>query len=419
MWSAMTDEPPAEQAGPDEPIDKSASEQHPTADAVSEESTAEPTSAAPMADHPIPDHPAPEDPAPEDPSAAGPKAAESERTPSGGEATGEDLADAVPDSSASAPIPVAARNTSLRGHSRLGDAIFGNLARGSGIVILILMAAIAAFLISKAIPAITADKSNWITTFEWNPDNTPSQWGIGALVYGTLITSLIALILAVPTAVGVALFITQYAPRRVAQVLGYLVDLLAAVPSVIYGLWGLVFLSGPLLGLAGALNRQLSFIPIFGGTPSGQSIFAAGVLLSIMVLPIVAALAREVFLQAPHDQIEAAYALGATRWEMIKYAVLPYGRSGLVSATVLGLGRALGETIAVAILIPETNAVSKDILGPLGNTIAANIANQYGDAGTVGQGALIASGLVLFIITLIVNFAGRAVVRRGSQGARA
>jgi phosphate transport system permease protein len=306
----------------------------------------------------------------------------------------------------------------------LGDRVFGITVVVAGYLVLALLAAIAVFLVVKAIPALNANKANFLTYKNWTPDGTKTaanglddtpfpQFGIAALAFGTVLTSFLALIVAVPVAVGVALFIAYYAPRRLAQVFGYIVDLLAAVPSVVYGLWGLIFLVPHLIPLSQWLTRYFGWIPILGTEGGyGKSIFAASLVLSVMILPIIAAVSREVFLQVPQTQREAALALGATRWEMIRMAVLPFGKSGVASATVLGFGRALGETIAVALVLSSNFEIVYKIFTPGGNSIAANIANQYGDAGKIGLGALIASGLVLFIITLIVNFGARAISRR-------
>jgi len=300
--------------------------------------------------------------------------------------------------------------------SRLGDRIFAGMSRGSATLVLIILAAIALFLLKEAIPAINKDTVNWITYKGWAPDDIPSKWGIAALLYGTVMTSVLSLIMAVPVAVGVALWLTNYAPRRLARPLGYLIDLLAAVPSVVFGLWGLVWLVPHMIPVSAWLSKYFGWIPIFESNGAfGKSIFTASVLLAIMILPIIAAVSREVFLQVPPDHKEAAWALGSTRWEMIRMAVLPYGRPGIISAAVLGFGRALGETIAVALVLSANYEISRKILEPGGNTIAANIANTFGEAGTVGRGALIASGLVLFVLTLIVNFGARAIIARRKE----
>lgn len=306
---------------------------------------------------------------------------------------------------------------SPRRSRRRGDAIFRGLTQGSGILLLLIMAAIAVFLVLLAIPALNADTTNFLTTLQWAPDNTPSSFGIAALAFGSVLTSLLALLMSVPVAVGVALASSHYAPRWLARPLTYVVDLLAAVPSVVFGLWGLIYLVPSIIAPSMSLNHYLGFIPIFGSNGTyGKSIFAASVVLAVMVIPIVAAISREVFVQTPREHIEAAWAIGATKWEMVRTAILPYGRSGVISGTVLGFGRAIGETIAVALVLSANYEISFRILQPGGNTIAANIANRYGEAADVGRGALIASGLVLFIITLIVNFGARAIIQRNGRG---
>jgi phosphate ABC transporter permease subunit PstA/phosphate ABC transporter permease protein PstC len=317
--------------------------------------------------------------------------------------------------------PTAPRPTPRRGGSeatlnsgtRRGDAVFSGTVRAAAIFLLALMAAIATFLIWRATNALSVNTANVVTyTGQWAPDDAPPKFGIGAAAWGTLVTSTIAIVIAAPVAIGVSLFITQYAPRRLAQLLGYIVDLLAAVPSIVYGLWGILFLVPHMQGASQFVSDVLGWIPMFSSGIFGRSVFTAGVILAIMILPIIAAISREVFLQTPSEQVEAAYALGATRWEMIKLAVLPYGRSGVGSAIVLGFGRALGETIAVAMVLSVSYNFVTKWLQPGGNTIAANIALQFGNAFKTGQGALIASGLVLFVVTFLVNLLARRITAR-------
>jgi phosphate transport system permease protein len=297
---------------------------------------------------------------------------------------------------------------------RLGDRVFRGLSATSGSLILVVMAAIAGFLLYRTVPALQADTKNFFTTQTWFPDNTPSVFGVASLAWGTLLSSIIALVLAVPVSIGIALFIAHYAPRRMASGLGYLVDLLAAVPSVIYGLWGLAFLVPHMVGISSWLDHYFGWIPIFNadGSAYKNTMFNTGVVLAVMILPIISAVSREVFLQVPRTHIEAALAIGATRWEVMRLSVLPFGRSGVISASMLGLGRALGETVAVALVLSTSYNVSGHILQPGGNTFAANIALQFGFAQTVGINALIASGLVLFVITLVVNMAARLIIAR-------
>jgi phosphate transport system permease protein len=297
------------------------------------------------------------------------------------------------------------------------EPIFRGFTTASGTVVLIIIAAIAAFLIVKAIPALRADKVNFLTYRQWFPDPSeagqPSRFGIGALAFGTVLTSALALVMAVPVALGIALCLSHYAPKRLATALGFVIDLLAAVPSIIFGLWGREYLIQPVRGLSAWLHRYFGWIPLFGGDgPYGKSVLLGSLVLAIMVLPIVTSLSREVFRQTPAMNEEAALALGATKWEMVRTAVLPYGRPGLIASVMLGLGRALGETIALALVLGNAFSVSFDIIDSGGNTIAANIANRFGDAQSIGVGALIASGLVLFAITLVVNMIARGIVYR-------
>ncbi len=305
-----------------------------------------------------------------------------------------------------------------RGKARLGDRIFSGLTGGASLLVFAVIILVAVFLISKALPSLHKDSSNFLTERQFLTDQSPPVFGIAALVFGTVLTSFLALVMAVPVALGVSLYVTEYAPPRVARPLGYLVDLLAAVPSVIYGLWGIDFLLGHSLGFQTFLQKHLSWIPIFSNDVGavGRSILLASVVLAVMITPIIAAISREVFTQVPQANREAAYALGATKLEMIRTAVLPYSRAGVISAIMLGLGRALGETIAIAIVLSASFDISFQILRATGgNTIAANIATKFGEADPIGRGALIATGLVLFAITLAVNMGARAVIYRSNR----
>jgi phosphate transport system permease protein len=299
---------------------------------------------------------------------------------------------------------------------RRGDVVFRGMSQSAGMLVLVLIVAIAVFLLVQAWPAFRKEGLHFFTEKQWLPDRSPEPpaFGVAVLVFGTILSSVLALVLAVPVAIGTALFITEVAPAAVGRLLGYLIDLLAAVPSVVYGLWGLYFLVPRLVPLQRWMSDHLGFVPIFKSPEGlfGRSMFAASLVLAIMVLPIVAAISREVFRQVPRANREAALALGATRWEAIRMAVLPYGRSGIIGGVMLGLGRALGETIAIALVLSSTFKIDLHIFQPGGNTIAANIATKFGEAGILGRQALIASGLVLFAITLVVNMAARAVVYR-------
>ncbi|GLZ61881.1 phosphate ABC transporter permease subunit PstC [Micromonospora sp. NBRC 107095] len=293
------------------------------------------------------------------------------------------------------------------------ERAFRGLTLAAGTTVLVIIAAIAIFLIAKAVPALRANTENFWTFEGWFPNDAQPKFGIGALAFGTVLTATLALLVAVPIALGIALYLSHYAPRRVGTTLGFLIDLLAAVPSVVFGLWGREVFLKPVQDLSVWLNKYFSWIPIFGGDgPFGKSILLGSLVLAIMVLPIITSLSREVFLQTPTANEEAALALGATRWEMLRTAVLPYGRPGIIAATMLGLGRALGETIALAMTLGITFGISFNLIENGGNSIAANIANTFGEANATGRGALIASGLVLFAITLIVNITARAIIYR-------
>ncbi|MGC0331051.1 phosphate transport system permease protein [Streptomyces sp. SAI-170] len=313
------------------------------------------------------------------------------------------------------PSPVEQKRNA-RGATRPGDRIFLGLSRGSGILLLAIMAAIAVFLTYRAFLAIGEDEGNFLTTFEWNTNLQPPVFGIAVLAFGTIVSSVIAMVIAVPVAVAIALFLTHYAPRRLSGPIAYVVDLLAAVPSIVYGLWGALVLVPHMNGLYGWLDDYLGWTGVFewqGGAP--RSMLTVGILLAIMILPIITNVSREVFRQVPQMHEEAALALGATRWEVIRMAVLPFGRSGVISASMLGLGRALGETMAVATVLSPSFTIETSLLNPGGGTFAQNIAGKFNEATPFGRDALIASGLVLFVITLLVNGAARAIIARRKE----
>ncbi|MGK5530118.1 phosphate ABC transporter permease subunit PstC [Streptomyces sp. URMC 129] len=309
-------------------------------------------------------------------------------------------------------MPATKKNTT----TRLGDRVFSTLSKGSGIALLVIMAAIAVFLAIRAAIAISQDEGNFLTTFEWEANADPPVFGIAVLLFGTVVSSVIAMVLAVPVAVGIALFISHYAPRRLATGIGYVVDLLAAVPSIIYGLWGALYLVPHMTGLFLWLDQFFGWTGVlaYDGTPA-RSLMTVGILLAIMVLPIITSVTREVFLQTPKANQEAALALGATRWEVIRMTVLPFGRSGVISASMLGLGRALGETMAVATVLSPSFLINASLLESGGSTFAQNIASQFKEAGSTGRDALIASGLVLFVLTLLVNGAARLIIARRAE----
>ena len=292
---------------------------------------------------------------------------------------------------------------------RIGDRVFSTTTVVAGAVILATLAAVAIFLVIQSIPALVAGEGEL-------PNDSANFWQyVGPLVFGTVWAAFLALLFATPLSIGIALFISHYAPRRVSQTLGYIIDLLAAVPSVVFGLWGIVVLAPLVQPLYQWLGDNLGWIPLFAGPISGtgRTILTAAMVLAVMVIPIMTAICREVFLQAPRLHEEAALALGATKWEMIRMSVLPFARSGIVSAVMLGLGRALGETFAVAMVLSPAFVVKLALLQAQNpNTIAANIALQFPEATGVSVNALVASGLVLFVVTLLVNVLARWIISR-------
>jgi phosphate transport system permease protein len=304
------------------------------------------------------------------------------------------------------------------GKNRMGDRVFRTMASGSGLVIVILVCLIAAFLLRQAVPAIAKDKSSFLFSNDWNVNGDTLHFGIAGLLWTTLIVSAIAMILAVPLAVGIALFITHYAPARLARPVAYTVDLLAAIPSIVYGIWGIGVLAPALEPVQRALYHA-SAIPIFkDGAVLRGSIFDAGIVLAVMVLPIITAVCRDVFERTPTQNIEGAWALGSTRWEMIRLAVLPYGRAGIVSGAMLGLGRALGETVAMYLILsaPGPGAPFSSSIFHGGETFASKIANNSAEfANPKSTGAYIAAGLMLFILTFVVNAIARAIVERRKE----
>ena len=305
----------------------------------------------------------------------------------------------------------------------LGDRLFGGLARGSGGLVVLIVAFVGIFLLALAIPALIDDKSNFLFSRIWEPGGDQPRFGIAALFYTTVISSIIAMLIAVPIAIGVALFVTYYAPKRLAAPVAHAVDLLAAVPSIIYGLWGILFFAPILRPVINGLSTALGWIPLFEKPPGDNVgvVFTASVVLAIMILPVVTAISREIFAQTPIAHREGALALGATRWEMIRLSVLPYGRSGVVSASMLGLGRALGETVAVLIIlsVPNGNDPWNSSIFAGGETFASKIANNAAEFDSPEKtGAYIAAGLVLFVVTFLVNSAARIIVDRSAPGTK-
>ena len=305
---------------------------------------------------------------------------------------------------------------------QLGDNVFRGVALVAGLTVLAILVLIAWATTREAWPAFQEEGLGFITSDVWDP--AAGEFGALAFIYGTVLVSFIALVLAVPVSLGIALYTNEAAPIWLKKPIVYVVDLLAAIPSVVYGLWGVLVLASTLdEHLYTRLNDWFGDWPvlgwIFGGSTSGRSFMTAGIILAIMITPIITSLSREVIATVPAAQREAAYGMGATRWEMIRASVLPWARGGIVGSIMLGLGRAMGETIAVALVIGSFPQITSRILEP-GDAMAAVIANQFGESSGTFRSALIGLGVVLFVVTIIVNVSARVIVGhfdRRSQGA--
>lgn len=307
------------------------------------------------------------------------------------------------------------------------DLLFRGYARSSGVVVLLITSMVGLFLTLRAAEALRVAGWSFVSTQGWEPD--AHRFGIAAVLTGTVLIGVTAVLIAVPLSIGTALYISEYAPRQLRRSLVSLVDLMAAVPSVVYGLWGFFFLQGHLTGLARWLSTYVGWIPFLrvpgfdtgdplaSETAFTSSTFIAGVVVAMMVTPVTTSVMRETFTQAPVGEREGAYALGATRWGMIRSVVLPFGKGGMIGGTMLGLGRALGETIAVYMIISQVFAVQPHVLGKGGSSVSALIALRYGEASPFGTSALMAAGLALFLVTLVINFAASTVVARSRSGA--
>ena len=297
----------------------------------------------------------------------------------------------------------------------------------TGVAVLGIMTAVGLFLSIEATQALRAQGFSFFTTTAWEPDR--GEFGIAAVVSFTVLIALVAVAIALPISIGTSLFITQVAPARLRSSLVAMVDLMAAVPSVVYGLWGLFLLQGQMLGLSRWLNTWFGWFPLFsveGADPNSPlasasvytaSTFIAGVVVAMMVMPIQCSVMREVFSQVPIGEREGAYALGSTRWGMISVVALPFGKGGMIGGTMLGLGRALGETIAVLLIISPRFDITFGILGAGSNSVSSLIALRYSEASSFGLSALMAAGLALFAITLVVNFIASYFVARSRSGA--
>ena len=304
-----------------------------------------------------------------------------------------------------------------------GERVFRGVATGAGSFTLILLVLIGAFLLIKAMPAFKDAGWSFFTTQQWTPppQGTSQSYGVLALLYWTVVIAIIAMVIAVPVSIAAALFITEYAPKWIKGPLTSLVDLLAAVPSLIYGMWGAMFLRSRMVGTSEWLANHFGFLPIFKPTNPfpiyGPSAFVAGVVVSLMVIPIATSVTREVFSQTPPSEKEGALALGGTRWGMIRAVVLPFGRGGIIGGAMLGLGRALGETIAILLIISPIFQIRLNVLEAGANSIAAHIANQFGESAGVALSALLAAGFVLFLMTLAVNTIAASIIARSRSGA--
>jgi phosphate transport system permease protein len=308
-----------------------------------------------------------------------------------------------------------------------GDRVFRIGTSVSGAVVLAIMIAVGLFLTVQGFQALRSSGVHFLTTAEWQPDR--NHFGVAAVLTGTVLIALVAVVVALPLAMGTALFITEVAPPRVRSIFVAMVDLMAAVPSVVYGLWGLFFFQGRVLGLSRWISTWFSWIPIFkvhGADPHSPlasstvytaSAFIAGIVVALMVMPIQCSVMREVFSQVPTGEREGAFALGSTRWGMIRIVSLPFGRGGIIGGTMLGLGRALGETIAVLLIISPSFDLNLRVLQSGANSVSSLIALRYSEASGFGLSALMAAGLVLFAITLVVNFTASIFVARSRSGA--
>ena len=335
---------------------------------------------------------------------------------------GTGVAPATPAPSAGADTPSRSLGERIVG-TAVGDQVYVAIITGFAICVPLLLVLLFWEVLKAGWPAFREFGFGFLTSSAWDPVN--HQFGAAPAIFGTIVTSIIALIIATPLALGVAIFLSEYAPRWLRQPIGFLVDLLAAIPSVVYGLWG-IFVLVPLLR-AHVIpflrdTMHLGATPLFTGPAYGNSMLAAGLILAIMVLPYISSVSREVLLAVPRSQREAALALGATRWETIQKAVLPFARSGVIGGMILGLGRALGETMAVTMLIGNRHEISASLLAP-GYTMASLIANEFSEASDdLHLSALMAVGFVLLVVTLIVNALARwlvwSVAKRAGTGAR-
>ena len=304
---------------------------------------------------------------------------------------------------------------------RTSDRIFRGIVTTGGLSTLAILALIAFFLVFNGFEVMRNEGLRFLTGFDW-VDAIPEEgllasYGIGAMLYGTLVIGLLAIIFGVPIAVGAALFLSYYAPEWIKRPMVVVIDVMAAIPSVVFGLWGYFILMPHAEYWAKLIHKYLGFIPIFDmpAPAYSRSPFIAGLVLAIMIIPIVASISREVFAQTPPDRIQAAYALGATKWAMIKAVVFPYGIGGVIGGAMLGLGRALGETVAVYTVLNLVYDIRIEILLSAGGSVASMIVNKFGEADAVELRALMAAGFVLFVVTLVVNFIANIIINRTAR----
>ena len=332
------------------------------------------------------------------------------------------VVEARPLASDPAPTPRQLAITHLR-----ADTIFRGIVRGSGITVLIIMGLVGLFLTFRAMQAITSAGFSFLTEQSWEPD--AGRFGIAAVLVGTILIALVAVLIALPLAIGTSLYISEYAPARIKRTLISAVDLMAAVPSVVYGLWGFFLLQNQVVPISRWISTHFGWVPFLSVDGVDQedplstitvytsSTFIAGIVVSFMIAPSICSVTREVFSQAPLGEREGAYALGGTKWGMIRTVVLPYGKGGMIGGTMLGLGRALGETIAVFLIISPIFVIQPNILQNGGSSVSSLIALRYGEATQFGTSALLAAGLALFILTLVINFGASSIVARSRSGA--
>lgn len=304
---------------------------------------------------------------------------------------------------------------------RFSDKVFRGVVTAGGLSSLAILALISFFLVFNGFETFRAQSIPFLTGFDWvdaQPDEgLPASYGIGAMLFGTLVLGVLALIFGVPIAVGTALFLSYYAPNWLKRPMVLVIDVMAAIPSVVFGLWGFLVLMPHAEYWAKLIHKYFGFIPFFDmpANAYSRSPFIAGIVLGIMIIPIVTSISREIFAQTPIDRIQAAYALGATRWSMIKAVVLPYGRGGVVGGAMLGLGRALGETVAVYTVLNLVYDIRIEILLSAGGSVASMIVNKFGEADPPELRALMAAGFVLFVVTLIVNFIANFIISKTTR----